>query len=100
MTWGCRGRIVLSPTKAAPFTYGVTAMVLGFGLGLQPAQAEPCIVDTYRIAMVEGVCIVAPGTELRAGALATAVSATNLGTVIDLRPGATITTSTTRRAID
>jgi autotransporter family porin len=100
MTWGFGKPIALSPAKAARLAYGVAAVALGGGFGLQSAQAQVCVITSFRIAMTSGVCTVAPGADLRAGSLAPAVSATNLGTVIDLTPGATVTTGNTKHAID
>lgn len=71
-------------------------------LAVAPARAQDCAVTANRITMTAGVCAVVPGTELRATNTNAAVSASNDGTLIDLRPGATVITSTTltRHGID
>ncbi len=89
------------PSRAA---YGAScAIALGASLGVAPpVRADPCVVVSARVALSSGTCEIPPGTELRATNTNAAVSATNPGTRIDLRPGATIITSTssTRHAID
>lgn len=65
------------------------------GLAAPPVQADPCVVVSSRINLTSGTCEVTPGTELRATNTNPAVSAANTGTLIDLRPGATVITSTT-----
>lgn len=89
------------PSRA---THGTRfAIALGAALGFAPsARADPCVVVSARIALAAGTCEVTPGTELRATNTQPAVSSTNVGTRVDLRPGATVITSTpsTRHAVD
>lgn len=87
-------------SEATQVSYGAAALGLGLCLGLQSAQAQTCPIVSDRIAMTAGACTVDPGTELRASTAAAAVSAINAGTEIDLRPGATVITTTTRHAVD
>ncbi len=81
---------------------GTMVMAGACTLAVAPARAQDCVVTANRITMTAGVCAVVPGTELRATNTNAAVSATNDGTQIDLRPGATVITSTTltRHGID
>ncbi|WP_421566949.1 autotransporter outer membrane beta-barrel domain-containing protein [Stenotrophomonas sp. PD6] len=73
---------------------GTLVMAGACTLVVPRAQAQPCVVTASRIAMTSGQCEVVPGTELHAAIVNAAVSATNVDTQIDLRPGATVIAST------
>ncbi len=76
------------------------AIVLALGLGCQAVQAQTCVISSGHIALTSGTCAVTPGSVLSATGYSTAVSATNIGTVIDLTPGATVTTTSSAHGID
>jgi outer membrane autotransporter protein len=87
---------------ARPLVQGAMVIAGAMALALPRAQAQTCVVTANRIAMTSGQCEVVPGTQLQATNTNAAVSATNDPTRIDLRPGATVITSTTstRHGID
>ncbi|MDM0032243.1 autotransporter outer membrane beta-barrel domain-containing protein [Variovorax sp. J22P271] len=77
-----------------------TLSALGLGFYFRSVQAQPCAIVSGHITLASGACAVAPATALSASNTSAAVSATNLGTVIDLTPGATVSTATTRHGVD
>lgn len=87
-------------SRVARLTHGMTVATLGFGLGQPAAQAQNCAIVSNRIAITSGACTVEPGAVLTASNTSAAVSATGASAQIDLRPGATVITPTTRHAID
>lgn len=87
---------------ARPLSRHLAFITAVFGLcaGGPAARAQTCPLTSGHIALTSGTCSVTPAAALSASATSAAASATNAGTVVDLTPGATITSSTNRHGVD
>lgn len=86
--------------KMGRLVRGATVFALGLGPGSQSVQAQTYAIVSGHVALASGTCAVEPAPALSSSNTNAAVSASNPATVIDLTPGATVTTATTRHGVN